>query len=77
MEIHLIDTAVPAYVDLARLTKKTQIAMESVVPDTREDIGRILSVCPDICLKSKDWNGHGATVSGETSLVVREGRALS
>ena len=70
MEIHLIDTAVPAYVDLARLTKKTQIAMESVVPDTREDIGRILSVCPDICLKSKDWNGHGATVSGETSLVV-------
>ena len=70
MEINLIDTAVQAYADLAQMTKKTQIAMESVVPDTREDIGRILSVCPEICLKSKEWNGHGATVTGETALAV-------
>ena len=70
MELQFKETTVQACQDLARLNKAVQIAMESVVPDTRDDIGRILSVCPELCLKSKDLNMRGATVTGELVLTV-------
>ena len=70
MEIQFEEQKANGYFNLSRLTKKAQVAMESVVPDTKDDIGRILSVRPELYLKSKDWRERGATVSGEAVATV-------
>ena len=64
MELQILQKTVPVWRDLACLTKSAQISMESVVPDTKDDIGRILSVRPEIYLKSKDLNTKSADVGG-------------
>lgn len=70
MELQLKESTVQVCQDLARLTKSAQITMESVVPDTKDDIGRILSVRPEIYLKSKEIRSRSATVGGEAVLSV-------
>ena len=51
-------------------TKRTQESTESVVPDTDDDIGRILSVQSFVMLKSKDVTTRGVSISGEASAAV-------
>ena len=51
-------------------TKRTQESTESVVPDTDDDIGRILSVESFVMLKSKDVTTRGVSISGEASAAV-------
>ena len=70
MELQFKETTVQACQDLARLNKSVQIAMESVVPDTRDDIGRILSVRPEIYLKGKELRNKIASVTGEVVVTV-------
>lgn len=70
MELHLKETTVQACQDLACLSKSVQLAMESVVPDTRDDIGRILSVRPEIYLKSKELRNKTASVTGEALVTL-------
>lgn len=70
MELQFKETRIQACQDLARLTKSFQLAMESVVPDTREDIGRILSVWPEIYLKSKEARNKSVFFTGEAAVTV-------
>ena len=70
MELHFKETSVQACQDLARLNKSVQLAMESVVPDTKDDIGRILSVRPEIYLKNKELRNKAVSVAGEALVTV-------
>ena len=70
MEILFHDHTAPVYTDLARMTKQTAVAMESVVPDTKDDIGRILSVRPALYLKSRELQGSRAAVGAEAAVCV-------
>lgn len=70
MDIQLKKSTMPAWQDLARPTKAVQITMESVVPDSKEDIGRILSVRPELYLKSKEVRNHGVSITGEAVAVL-------
>lgn len=70
MELQFKETAVQAWQDLLSLSKTIPLAMESVVPDTKDDIGRILSVWPEIYLKSKDLRNHSAYMEGEARATV-------
>ncbi|MCR5576767.1 MAG: DUF3794 domain-containing protein [Oscillospiraceae bacterium] len=53
-----------------RLSKRLQESVESVVPDTDEDIGRIAAVQSGVLLKSKDLNGRGVLITGEARAWV-------
>ncbi len=70
MDIHFQETVVPVYRELARIAKSVPVAMESVVPDTKEDIGRILSVLPEIYLKGKEIRTHGVYAEFEVLATV-------
>lgn len=70
MDIQFQATAVPVCRELTRQRKTAHITMESVVPDTKDDIGRILSVRPEIYLKSKETRLRGAAVGGEAAAVL-------
>lgn len=70
MEILFQEKTTPAYRDAARLTKQTVVSMESVVPDTKDDIGRILSVRPVLFLKSRERRGQSAEIDAETLVSV-------
>ncbi len=70
MEVHWKESTVPVCQDLIRLTKTAQVTVESVVPDTKDDIGRILTVRPELYLKNKELRSRGATVSGEVSVSL-------
>ena len=70
MDIQFNETTVQACQELARLTKTVQLTMESVVPDTKDDIGRILSVRPEVYLKSKELRNRCASIGGEAVVTV-------
>ena len=70
MEIQFEEQKANGYFNLSRLTKKAQVAMESVVPDTKDDIGRILSVRPEIYLKGKEIRTHGVFAELEIRATV-------
>ena len=70
MELQFKETRVRACQDLARLNRSFQLAMESVVPDTRDDIGRILSVRPEIYLKNKESKNKAVSFAGEAVVTV-------
>lgn len=70
MELHFQETRVQDCHDQARLIKSVQLAMESVVPDTKDDIGRILSVRPEIYLKNKESRNKVASFGGEAVVTV-------
>ena len=54
----------------ARLSKRLSESVESVVPDTDEDIVKIAAVQSSVLLKSKDLNGRGVLVTGEARACV-------
>ena len=53
-----------------RINKRIQESVESVVPDTDEDIGRIAAVQSSVLLESKDLNGRGVLITGEARAWV-------
>ncbi len=70
MEVQWKESSVPVCQELCRLIKTAQLTVESVVPDTKADIGRILSVRPQLYLKSKELGNKSASVGGELVLGV-------
>lgn len=70
MELQFKETSVQAFRDLTRMNKSVQLAMESVVPDTKDDIGRILSVRPEVYLKSKELRNKAVAIAGEAQVTV-------
>ena len=70
MDIQFEESVVSVYRDLARTSRKTHFTMESVVPDTKDDIGRILSVRPVLYFKSKELSGNVAQITGEAAATV-------
>lgn len=70
MEISFENRKVSAFCEVFHQTKRIQESIESVVPDTNDDIGRIVSVQTEILLKSKDVTSRGVSVGGEASAVL-------
>ena len=70
MEICFENKTEAGYRECCRLIRRSQETMESVVPDTREDIGRIASVRTELYLKSKELTGRGLRVTGELEAVL-------
>ena len=61
----------------ARLSRRLSESVETVVPDTDEDIVKIAAVQSAVLLKSKDLNGRGVLVTGEARawvLCIAEGQ---
>ena len=78
MEISFNHRTLTGYRELPCPVRRIQVTAESVVPDTDEDVGSIVSVQPMVLLKSKDVTPYGVTVSGEFSaalLCVTEGES--
>jgi len=65
MDIQFENKAVNTYREVYHQVRRIQETAESVVPDTNDDIGRIISVHSSLLLKSKDVSTRGVTVSGE------------
>lgn len=70
MEICFENKKINAFCEVLRQTKRIQESIESVVPDTNDDIGRIVSAQTEILLKNKDVNSRGVSVGGEVSAVI-------
>lgn len=81
MEVRLNTKTVFTLQQLSDQEQQTQIDLESVVPDTRDDIGRIVTVQGNVFLKSKDVTSHGMSVGGELEIAVlyitEDGKSLS
>ena len=77
MEISFLNKSIDAYREISCQTKRIQESVESVVPDTDEDIGQIAAVQSSVLLKSKDITSRGVLVSGEARaslLYITESR---
>ncbi|MBQ6403927.1 MAG: DUF3794 domain-containing protein [Oscillospiraceae bacterium] len=70
MEVKFETKSVSAYRECLHQIKRTQVSMESVVPDVSDDIGRIITVRPTVLLKSKDLTSDGISISGELSITL-------
>lgn len=81
MEVRLNTKTVFTLQQLSDQEQQTQIDLESVVPDTRDDIGRIVTVQGNVFLKSKDVTSRGMAVGGELEIAVlyitEDGKSLS
>ena len=81
MEVRLNTKTVSTLQQLSDQEQQTQIDLESVVPDTRDDIGRIVTVQSNVFLKSKDITSRGLTVGGELEIsvlyITEDGKSLS
>ena len=70
MELSFENKTAAAFRETAHLTKTVQETGETVVPDTNDDIGKIISVRTDIFLKSKENTARGVCVEGEAESAV-------
>lgn len=70
MKINFENTNIGICREVFHQTKRTQVSMESVVPDTNDDVGRIASVQTCILLKGKEMAGRGAFISGEVQAAI-------
>lgn len=70
MDIVFTHKTQSCYREFADPVKRIQVNAESVVPDTQEDIGRILSVRSQVLLKNKDVSSRGLSVGGELDTVL-------
>lgn len=81
MEVRLNTKTVSTLQQLSDQEQQTQIDLESVVPDTRDDIGRVVTAQANVFLKSKDVTSRGMTVGGELEIAVlyitEDGKSLS
>ena len=70
MEINFESLSTTAYRESFHQIKRVQASMESVVPDTQDDIGRLLSVQPALFLKEKSQTERGVYICGEASASI-------
>ena len=70
MMIDLENRTAECYRELICTTKRIQESLESVVPDTNEDIGKIITVQNSVLLKGKEATGHSLCISGEVQSVL-------
>lgn len=70
MELSFENKTADAYREAVHLVKTVQETGETVVPDTNDDIGRIVSVRTNILLKSKENTARGVNVEGEAEATV-------
>lgn len=70
METKIENKTVKAFREISRQTKKIQETAETVVPDTNDDIGKIVSTNTQLYLKSKDISGSRVLVGGEAEISI-------
>ncbi len=70
METKIENKTIKAFREISRQTKKIQETVETVVPDTNDDIGKIVSINTELFLKSKDISGGRVIVGGEAEISV-------
>ena len=70
MELIFENKTAAAFRETAHLLKTVQETGETVVPDTNDDIGKIVSVQTNLLLKSKENTAHGVCVEGEAASTV-------
>ena len=70
MELSFENKTAAAFRERAHLLKTVQETGETVVPDTNDDIGKIVSVQTNLLLKSKENTAHGVCVEGEAEAAV-------
>lgn len=70
MDIQFENKTQDIYRELFQQNKRVQVNLDGVVPDTNEDIGRIVSVQSSVCLKSKEVLAGRVTVSGEVQAAL-------
>ncbi len=70
MEIAFENKTGRFYTESLKKTKTVQEYLETVVPDTNEDIAHISTVRTEVYIKSKDVTSRGVTVTGEISAAL-------
>lgn len=70
MELSFENRTVTGYRETAHIVKSIQETGETVVPDTNDDIGKIVSVKTNVLLKSKEITSRGVSISGEAEAAV-------
>jgi len=70
MEIMFNNSYADAWTECFCQVRRSQTDIDCVVPDTQDDIGRLLSVQPTILLREKSINGRSALVRGEVQISL-------
>ena len=70
MNINFENRSVQVYKQLGYQAKVIQEMCETVVPDTEEDIGDIVTLQSSVLLKGKDNTGRGVLITGEVYASV-------
>lgn len=70
MELKLMQEELPVWNSGGAVTKQSLLTAETVVPDTQEDVGRIVWVQGGLLLKGKDLSPGGVTVAGEARASI-------
>ena len=70
MELQFKKTACPCLGRAAREVKNTELTQELKLPDGMPDIGRVLTAWGQVILRSKEWRGDSASVSGGVMVWV-------
>lgn len=70
MEIKIENKTIKSFREISRQSKKNQETVETVVPDTNDDIGKIVSTATELRLKSKEVSGRGVLVGGEAEISI-------
>ena len=70
MEIKTENQTIKSFREISRQIKKIQETAETVVPDTNDDIGKIVSTNTELYLKSKEVSGRGVLIGGEAEISV-------
>ena len=70
MEIKIENKTIRSFREISRQIKKIQETAETVVPDTNDDIGKIVSTNTELYLKSKEVSGRSVLIGGEAEISV-------
>lgn len=70
MEIKIENKTVRAFAESGRQIKRVQETIDTVVPDTNDDIGKVLSTNTELFLKSKDISSRGVVIEGEAEISL-------
>ena len=70
MEIKIENKTMRSFREICRQSKKIQETAETVVPDTNDDIGKIVSTNTELFLKSKELSGRGVLIGGEAEISI-------
>jgi len=65
MKINFENKTINGYREIYHQNKRVLETTDSVVPDTNDDIGKIVSIQTSVLLKSKDVTARGVQISGE------------